>query len=304
MTSQPPLKSPFSKRSTAEEVTTGIDLSGKTALVTGCNSGIGFETMRVLALRGAEVIGTARSLQAARAACVQVRGKVRALACELADLASVAKCADEIASSEPPLDMLICNAGVMMLPKLEQVRGIEKQFATNHVGHFLLVNRLLERVKASPQGRIVLVSSEGHRYAPKEGIRFDNLSGEKSYGPMKAYGQSKLANILFAVGLTARLTKNSVTANALHPGIIKTNLTRHMSSILMGLLNVVMVGRFKTIPQGAATTCVVAADPALAGVSGYYFSDCNLAAPSPQARDATLAERLWTVSEDLVKGYL
>ncbi len=200
--------------------------------------------------------------------------------------------------------MLICNAGVMMLPRLEQVRGIEKQFATNHIGHFLLVERLLERVKAAPNGRIVLLSSEGHRFAPKEGIQFDNLSGEKRYRPMKAYGQSKLANILFAVGLTQRLMGTGVTANALHPGIIKTNLQRHMSSILMGVMNVVMAGRIKTIAQGAATTCLVAADPALEGVSGYYFSDCKPATPSPQARDAILAERLWKVSEDLVKGYL
>jgi NAD(P)-dependent dehydrogenase (short-subunit alcohol dehydrogenase family) len=200
--------------------------------------------------------------------------------------------------------MLICNAGVMMLPKLEQVRGIEKQFATNHIGHFLLVERLLDRVKAAPKGRIVLLSSEGHRYAPKEGIRFDNLSGEKSYSPMKAYGQSKLANILFAVGLTRRLMGTAVTANALHPGIIKTNLTRHMSSTLMGVLNVVMVGRIKTIAQGAATTCLVATDPALEGVSGGYFSDCIPATPSSHARDAALAERLWKVSDDLVKGYL
>jgi NAD(P)-dependent dehydrogenase (short-subunit alcohol dehydrogenase family) len=304
MTSLQPPKNQFNKRSTAEEVTVGIDLAGKTAVVTGCNSGIGFETMRVLALRGAEVIGAARSLETARAACAKVKGKARPVACELTDFDSVARCADEVAASASPIDMLICNAGVMMLPKLEQVRGIEKQFATNHIGHFLLVERLLERVKAAPKGRIVLLSSEGHRYAPKEGIQFDNLSGEKSYGPLKAYGQSKLANILFAVGLTERLMGTAVTANALHPGIIKTNLQRHMSSILMGVLSVVMAGRIKTIAQGAATTCLVATDHALDGISGFYFSDCNPATPSPQARDAALAERLWKVSEDLVKGYL
>lgn len=233
MTSLQPPKNQFNRRSTAEEVTVGIDLAGKTAVVTGCNSGIGFETMRVLALRGAEVIGAARSLETARAACAKVKGKARPVACELTDFDSVARCADEVAASASPIDILICNAGVMMLPKLEQVRGIEKQFATNHIGHFLLVERLLERVKAAPKGRIVLLSSEGHRYAPKEGIQFDNLSGEKSYGPLKAYGQSKLANILFAVGLTKRLMGTAVTTNALHPGIIKTNLQRHMSSILM-----------------------------------------------------------------------
>jgi len=304
MTSQQPSKNHFNSRSTAEEVTTGLDLTGKTALVTGCNSGIGFETMRVLAMRGAEVIGTARSLDTARDACAKVKGTVRPVACELTDLDSVARCADEVVASAPSLDMLICNAGVMMLPKLEQVRGIEKQFFTNHVGHFLLVNRLLDRVKVAPQGRIVLLSSEGHRFAPKEGIQFDNLSGQKGYGALKAYGQSKLANILMAVGLTERLKGTAVTANALHPGVIKTNLTRHVSSILMSVLSVVTIGQTKSIPQGAATTCVVATDPALARVSGCYFSDCNSKTPSAHARNAALAERLWTKSEELVKSHL
>lgn len=304
MTSQQPSKNHFNRRSTAEEVTTGLDLTGKTALVTGCNSGIGFETMRVLAMRGAEVIGSARSLDTARDACAKVKGTVRPVACELTDLDSVARCADEVVASAPSLDMLICNAGVMMLPKLEQVRDIEKQFFTNHVGHFLLVNRLLDRVKVAPQGRIVLLSSEGHRFAPKEGIQFDNLSGQKGYGALKAYGQSKLANILMAVGLTERLKGTAVTANAVHPGVIKTNLTRHVSSILMSVLSVVTIGQTKSIPQGAATTCVVATDPALARVSGCYFSDCNPKTPSAHARNAALAERLWTTSEELVKSYL
>jgi NAD(P)-dependent dehydrogenase (short-subunit alcohol dehydrogenase family) len=304
MTSQQPSKNHFNRRSTAEEVTTGLDLTGKTALVTGCNSGIGFETMRVLAMRGAEVIGSARSLDTARDACAKVKGTVRPVACELTDLDSVARCADEVVATAPSLDMLICNAGVMMLPKLEQVRGIEKQFFTNHVGHFLLVNRLLDRVKVAPQGRIVLLSSDGHRFAPKEGIQFDNLSGQKGYGALKAYGQSKLANILMAVGLTERLKGTAVTANAVHPGVIKTNLTRHVSSILMSVLSVVTIGQTKSIPQGAATTCVVATDPALARVSGCYFSDCNPKTPFAHARNAALAERLWTTSEELVKSYL
>jgi NAD(P)-dependent dehydrogenase (short-subunit alcohol dehydrogenase family) len=305
MTSQQqPSKNHFNRKSTAEEVTTGLDLTGKTALVTGCNSGIGFETMRVLAMRGAEVIGTARSLDTARDACAKVKGNVRPVACELTDLDSVARCADEVVATAPSLDMLICNAGVMMLPKLEQVSGVEKQFFTNHVGHFLLVNRLLHRVKAAPQGRIVLLSSEGHRFAPKEGIQFDNLSGQKGYGALRAYGQSKLANILMAVGLTERLRGTAVTANAVHPGVIKTNLTRHVSSILMSVLSVVTIGQTKSIPQGAATTCVVATDPALARVSGCYFSDCNPKTPFAHARNAALAERLWTTSEELVKSYL
>jgi WW domain-containing oxidoreductase len=286
-------------------VTAGIDLRGKTAVVTGCNSGLGLETMRVLALRGADVIGAARTLESARAACSQIQGNARPIACELTDLGSIAKCADELSSSAPPLDLLICNAGIMMLPKLEQIRGIEKQFATNHVGHFLLVNRLLARVKAAPQGRIVMLSSTAHTSAPKAGIEFDDLSGAKRYRPVAAYGQSKLANILFAVGLTRRLTGTTATANALHPGVIATNLGRHLSPVFGAVLRLLSFSPLlKSIPQGSATTCYVATAPALAKVSGVYFSDCNPKTPSPQAQDGAMAERLWTVSEDLVKGYL
>jgi WW domain-containing oxidoreductase len=201
--------------------------------------------------------------------------------------------------------MLICNAGIMMLPKLEQIRGVEKQFATNHVGHFLLVNRLLARVKAAPQGRVVMLSSTGHASAPKAGIEFDNLSGEKHYGPLAAYGQSKLAIILFAVGLARRLTGTTATANALHPGVIATNLGRHLSPVFGAVFRILSFSPLlKSIPQGSATTCYVATSPALARVSGAYFSDCNPKVPSPQARDGAMAERLWTVSEELVKGYL
>jgi WW domain-containing oxidoreductase len=261
--------------------------------------------MRVLALRGAKVFGAARSLEAARTACAQVSGNARPIACELTDLTSIAKCSDEVSSSAGAVDMLICNAGIMMLPKLEQVRGIEKQFATNHVGHFLLVNRLLARVKAAPQGRIVILSSAAHTQAPKAGIEFDNLSGEKGYKPVVAYGQSKLANILFAVGLTRRLKGTATTANALHPGVIDTNLSRHLPPALSAMLRIFsFTPMFKSILQGAATTCYVATAPALASVSGSYFSNCNPTVPAAQARDSALAERLWAVSEELVQGYL
>jgi WW domain-containing oxidoreductase len=300
-----PPRGRFGPRSTAEEVTAGVDLRGKTAVVTGCNSGLGLETMRVLSLRGADVIGVARTLEAARTACGKIKGNTRPIACELTDLDSIAKCADELSASAPPLDMLICNAGIMMLPKLEQIRGVEKQFATNYVGHFLLVNRLLARVKAAPQGRIVMLSSKGHESAPKAGIEFDNLSGEKHYGPLAAYGQSKLAIILFAMGLTRRLTGTTATANAVHPGVIATNLGRHLSPVFGAVFRILsFTPLLKSIPQGAATTCYVATSPALAKVSGVYFSDCNPKATSPQARDGAMAERLWAVSEELVKGYL
>ena len=298
-------KSSFGRRSTAEEVTVGLDLSGKTALITGCNSGLGLETMRVLALRGAQVIGAARTLEAARAACSQVKGNTRPIACELTDLASIVRCAEDVASSAAPLDMLICNAGVMMLSNIEQIRGLEKQFATNHIGHFLLVNRLLARVKAAPQGRIVMLSSTAHTGAPKAGIEFDNLSGAASYRPMAAYGQSKLANILFAVALTRRLGGTAATVNALHPGVISTNLGRHLSPVFGVMFRLLAISpMFKSIPQGAATTCYVATAPSLATTSGIYFSDCNPKVPSQAARDGAMAERLWSVSQELVKGYL
>jgi NAD(P)-dependent dehydrogenase (short-subunit alcohol dehydrogenase family) len=286
-------------------VTSGIDLAGKTALVTGCNSGLGLETMRVLVLRGAQVFGAARELESARAACAQVGGRTQPVACELTSLTSIGKCADEVSSATPALDMLICNAGIMMLPKLEKIRGTEKQFATNHIGHFLLVNRLLPRVKASPQGRIVILSSSAHTQAPKSGIEFDNLTGAIGYSPVAAYGQSKLANILFATGLARRLAGTAVTANALHPGVISTNLGRHLSPLLGGMLRALsFTPMLKSVPQGAATTCYVATAPALSKVSGTYFADCNPKVPSPRARDAELAARLWAVSEELVKGYL
>jgi NAD(P)-dependent dehydrogenase (short-subunit alcohol dehydrogenase family) len=298
-------KSPFGRRSTAEEVTAGLDLSGKTALITGCNSGLGLETMRVLALRGAQVIGAARSLEAARAACGQVKGNTRPIACELTDLDSIVRCAEEVASSAAPLDMLICNAGIMMLPKLEQIRGLEKQFATNHIGHFLLVNRLLARVMAAPQGRIVMLSSTAHTGAPKAGIEFDNLSGTVRYRPIAAYGQSKLANILFTVALARRLGGTAATVNALHPGVINTNLARHLSPVFGAMFRLLAISpMFKSIPQGAATTCYVATAPLLATTSGIYFSDCNPKLPSQAAGDGAMAERLWSVSKELVKGYL
>jgi len=294
----------FTRKSTAEEVTAGIDLQGQTALVTGCNSGIGYETMRVLALRGARVIGTARTMETAAAACASVAGSCLPMTCELTDLDSVTRCAADVAALGVPLDMLICNAGVMMTPRLELVRGIEKQFATNYVGHFLLVNRLLERVRDAPAGRIVVLTSEAHRKTPSCGIQFDNLSGELGYSRVKAYGQSKLADLLLAVSLVGRLSGTRATANAVHPGVILTPLWRHTPAFVAPVLRVVMAPYLKSVPQGAATTCYVATSPALSGVSGRYFADCDVKPPSAHGTDAALAERLWSVSERLVAGYL
>lgn len=287
----------FGKRSTAEDVTHDVDLSGKVALVTGVNSGIGTETLRVLAARGAHVIGTARTLEKAREGCAVSGGATTPLACELTDLDSVRACAAAVADGFEGVDILVANAGIMALPKLEQVRGIEKQFATNHLGHFLLVTSLLE--KLNDGARVVMVSSEGHKGAPKEGIQFDNLSGEKGYSPFRAYGQSKLANILFARSLARRL-EGRATANSLHPGVIGTNLGRHMNPVLAAVLGIFFVPFSKSIPQGAATSCLLAANPWVADVTGRYYSDCREVTPSALARDDELAERLWEVSEELV----
>lgn len=292
----------FGFSSTAEDVTEGVDLSGKTALVTGVNSGLGKETMRVLAARGASVIGAARTLEKAEEACAQTEGDTTPIACELSDLSSVARCTDQVKSMGRPLDILVCNAGVMALPTLHQSNGIEMQFATNHLGHFLLVNRLLGDL--AQEARIVILSSGAHFRAPAEGIQFDNLSGEQDYDGLRAYGQSKVANILTAKELTRRRNGASYTANALHPGIIRTNLGRNMSLMTVLPMSLRIIGEFKTIPQGAATTCYLAANPQAAGVSGKYYADCNEAEPLPVVNDEGLAKRLWEVSEDLVGAYL
>jgi NAD(P)-dependent dehydrogenase (short-subunit alcohol dehydrogenase family) len=294
-----PPPSAFGKRSTAEEVTAGMDLSGKTALVTGCNSGLGLETMRVLALRGAHVIGAARTQEKAQQACASVTGKTTPLAVELTDLPGIVAAAQQVADMDVALDMLILNAGIMQLPELQLSNGVERQFAVNHVGHFLLTMRLLEQVKAADAGRVVVVSSGAHRWAP-EGIRFDNLDGSKGYEPREAYGVSKTANGLFSRELARRLGTTKATSNSLHPGVIPTNLARHLPERNYDMSNPM----FKTIPEGTSTQCYVATSPDLERVTGYYFDDCNPAVPNRHMQDDEMAARLWAVSERLVGDYL
>jgi len=289
----------FDKDTTAEEASAGVDLSGKTVLVTGVNSGIGFETMRVLAQRGAHVIGTARTRAKAAEAAQRVNGNVTPVACELEDLSSVRACAETVGALGHPLDVCIANAGIMALPKLEQIYGIEKQFATNHLGHYLLVRLLQPQIEAARLGRVVVVSSAAHVQAPSVGIEFDNLSGERGYRPWRAYGQSKLANILFAKSLATRLPSGR-TANALHPGVIATNLGRHMNPLFAGAAKAAMRLFAKSVEQGAATSCYVATRPELSGITGQYFADCAVVEPSRMARDEALAQRLWETSAKLV----
>lgn len=296
---------PYGARSTAAEVLAGVDLSGQTALITGANSGLGYETMRVLAARGARVIGTGRTAEKAETACASIDGEAIPAVLELSDLASVAACAAQVREMGMPIDMLVLNAGIMALPQLEQVNGIERHFFVNHLGHYLLGRLLFDQVVAAPAGRFVVLSSSGHQWAPEGGIQFDNLSGEGGeYEPMKAYGQSKLANGLFAMELARRLEGSNTVANAVHPGIINTNLARHFprwQQIFADLLGWVFM---KDVEEGAATQTYVAGSPLIAGMSGFYFADCNPVEPDPRMQDPELALRLWDVSEELVADYL
>jgi WW domain-containing oxidoreductase len=288
----------FGYGTTAEAVTQGLDLRGKTILVTGSNSGVGLETVRALAARGARLLATGRTRDKVAAALAGVAGEIVPLECELASPSSVRACVASVKAG-PPLDAVICNAGIMALPVLEQVFGYEKQFFTNHVGHFMLVQGLLDHTK--DDARFVIVSSNAHRRAPASGIELDNLSGEKGYSPWGAYGQSKLANLLFANELSRRLAGSKRTANALHPGVVRTNITRNLP--LPGRLVLALAGplALKTAEEGAATQCYAATHPGVAEVSGEYFADCNIARTRhPLARDAELARRLWRATEKIV----
>ena len=285
---------------TAEVVTQGVSLKGKNFLVTGSTSGIGLETVRVLAQRGARVFATGRSKDKVVGSLSRMLNTVVPLECELSDPASVRGCVQALKSDGVKLDAIIANAGVMALPELELVHGYERQFFTNHIGHFLLVTELLEVL--ADKARVVILSSDAHRMAPKAGIEFDNLAGQRSYGAWAAYGQSKLANLLFAKQLAKRLASqgSTVTANAVHPGVIMSGLQRSMPAAQRFGMALVAPIAFKSIPEGAATQVYVATRPELDGVSGEYFADCNVAQPSARARDAALADRLWQESERIV----
>jgi WW domain-containing oxidoreductase len=220
------------------------------------------------------------------------------LACELSDPKSVRACVASVQHEGLKLDGLIANAGIMALPTLEQAFGYEMQFFTNYIGHFILVTGLLGQL--SDDGRVVMLSSSGHRMAPKEGIEFDNLSGSKQYGAWRNYGQSKLADLLFSKELARRFAGTKKTANAVHPGVIRTNLGRHMNPVANFLFGLVGELALKTVAQGAATGVYVATNPSLAGVSGKYFADVNVAKARADADDPALSKRLWEVSEKIV----
>jgi len=232
--------------------------------------------------------------------------RVDVLELDLSLMASVRDFASNFKSLNLPLNILINNAGIMACPFQLSQDGIELQFATNHIGHFLLTNLLLEDLKKTSQktgieGRIVIVSSEGHRLAYLSGIRFDRINEKTGYYAFLAYGQSKLANILHANELARRLQEEgaNVTANSIHPGTIPTNLLRYRRTVL-GFLTQCVKFALKNIPQGASTQCYVALHPQLKGIGGKYFSDNNEAAPGSLATNTVLAKKLWEFSEKLI----
>ncbi len=298
----------FGKDATAERVTQGIDLDGKLAIVTGCTSGIGFETMRVLALRGAYVVGTSRSLARAEEACRRVIGVTSPAQLDLADFDSVARFADVVLQMRSPIDLLICNAGYRGGGNERQLLyGVEKHFAINHLGHFILANRLLSRMTIASQGRVVVVASRtAYRDAPAEGIRFDDLSMAVDYSDASAYGHSKLANVLFSLKLADLLRGKRITSNSLHPGVIATELSRNLSAVSRFAWDVYVKMAGKTVAEGAATTCYVATSEDLANVSGRYFEDCNAVTVHGQGhmQDRAMADRLLDASIELTRDWL
>ena len=297
-----PMTNPFGARSTADQVLAGVDLTGKRFVITGCNSGIGFETMNALAANGGHVIGLARSLAAASAACKRAGPLCTPVACDLADLESVAAAAASIRGLGVPLDAIVANAGIALLPTLQTRHGVEMQFLVNHVGHFALINPLADLVRDGT-GRIVIVTSRASiNLAPAEGIMFDNLDGRRSYRPFAFYAQSKLAAALYAKELSRRLASRGIAVNSVHPGATKGT---HLNKYLRWPWNLVgSVAKLfmRNAQRGAATQALLAASPRVAGISGEYWADCQIAAGSPLLTDDGLARRLWEVSERIAAG--
>ena len=312
-TPQMPINSPFGHRSTAREVIEGVDLGGKTALVTGGYSGLGTETVRALAGAGAHVIVGARRPAAALTDLAGIDGQISVLPLDLADPVSIDAFAASVAQQTDRLDLLINNAAIMANPLSRDARGFESQFATNHLGHFQLTARLWPLLVKSGNARVVAVSSVGHQRGGPDlaDINFDR----REYDKWTAYGQAKSANALFALELDRLGQHAGVRAFSLHPGGIITPLQRHLTrdeQIAMGWMDAEgnLNDIFKTPAQGAATTIWCAVSPLLAGLGGVYCEDCNVAAltgpetprytgASPHIRDQALASALWAKSEEM-----
>ncbi|KAL3065233.1 retinol dehydrogenase 12 [Trematomus bernacchii] len=282
-----------------------VRLDGKTVLITGANCGIGKETALDMANRGARVIMACRDMTKARIAADEIRqqsgnGNVVVKKLDLASLQSVRDLAKEVQENEERLDILINNAGIMFCPKWETQDGFEMQFGVNHLGHFLLTNTLLDLLKKSTPSRIVNVSSMAHE---KGRIHFEDINLDKDYDPHTSYRQSKLANVLFSRELASRLKDTGVTVYSLHPGIIRTELGRHLFPTLAMWKRIVAaaVMTFVKSPwEGAQTTLHCAVDERLANSSGLYYSDCAPKEPAPQALDDAAAKRLWDLSASMV----
>jgi NAD(P)-dependent dehydrogenase (short-subunit alcohol dehydrogenase family) len=317
----------FGATSTSEEVLSGVDLSGRRILVTGVSAGLGVETARSLAAHGAYVVGAARDLAKAEAATVEVRkgaaangGGFELIALDLASLKSVRACADGLLAKDEPFDVVIANAGVMATPFGYTLDGFETQFGTNHLGHFVFVNRIAPLIRSG--GRLINLSSSGHRFSNVDLV--DPNFERTPYDPFVAYGRSKTANILFAVAFDQRHRARGVRAAAVHPGGIRTELGRYLDSShiqkMIDQMNQQLAvegkGQFqwKTIPQGAATSVWAGVVAAADEIGGKYCENChvgnivadqvNISAISEGVRgyalDAKNAEALWKKSEEMV----
>jgi len=310
-------RSAFGHNTTTDEVLEGIDLSGKLALVTGGSSGIGAETARALASKGARVVITARNVAKGEEVAQSIRETtgneaVEVMELELGSFASIRAFAEKFLAKHDALDILVNNAGVMASPFAKTEEGFELQFGTNHLGHFLMTGLITPAlVKAAPS-RIVALSSRGHQASA---VVFEDINFEqRPYNKWASYGQSKTANILHAVELERRFGPRGVHAYAVHPGAIQTELSRHMDQSDWEMMRSRAASgemKLKTIPAGAATSVYAATAPELEGRGGFYLYDCQIAEVNDDAsiRDAvrsyavdpSAAKRLWSVSEEMVE---
>jgi WW domain-containing oxidoreductase len=280
----------FGRRSTADHVLAGIDLTGKHILVTGCNSGLGFETMNAFAANGASVIGLARTREAASWACVEASPVCIPVGCDLSDFDSIAAALQTIRGLSIPLDAIVANAAAVNLPSLQTRYGVERQFLTNHLGHFMLVNGIADLLRDG-SARIVMVSSGASMsQTPSEGIMFDNLDGRQFYDPSIFYAQSKLANALYAKELSRRLAARGIAANSADPGAARTRIRKGLFTRLFA----------KSPAQAAATQAFLAASPEVSGITGEYWSDCKISQGNALLQDTVLARRLWDVSQEIL----
>ncbi|CAM6030762.1 unnamed protein product [Sphagnum balticum] len=306
----------FSSKSTAEDVTANIDLHGKTVLITGATAGIGKETARVLAKRGGHIIIAVRNIKKGEAVKEEILKETPSapfdvLELDVSSLASVRKFAEDFKSRDFPISILINNAGALFGKFELSQDGLEKTFATNHMGQFLLTNLLLETIvataeKSGEEGRIVNLASDAHRLVGKKGIPYEKLNDAKSFHPVTAYPVSKLANILHAKELARRLQERgvNVTANSVHPGFVYSNFFRDTSIPFISWLVPLFSPLAKNNSQGAATTCYVTTSPDLKGVSGKYFRGSKESNKETKpAQNMDMAAALWKFSEDFVSTH-